>query len=129
MIFVPDTHALVWYVTADQRLGTNARDALASVDTGENQAVVSVLALGEILYLEEKKKIKVRLKELVENLKRNTNYLIAPLTLEIVIESENVKNVPELFDRMMASTALIYGGILLSRDSVFQKSLKLKTLW
>ena len=29
MIFVPDTHALVWYVTADKRLGKRAQAALA----------------------------------------------------------------------------------------------------
>ena len=42
MIFVPDTHALVWYVTADKRLGKHAKAALASVDEGAHQAVISV---------------------------------------------------------------------------------------
>jgi len=58
MIFVPDTHALVWYVTADKRLGKRAQAALASVDEGAHRAVVSILVLAKIMYLEERGRVK-----------------------------------------------------------------------
>lgn len=53
MTYLPDTHALIWYLTGDKRLGANAKAALARVDDGENDAIVPVLVLAEILYLIE----------------------------------------------------------------------------
>lgn len=53
VIYVPDTHALVWYLTADRRLGKGARSALASVDNGSDHAIIPVVVLAEVMYLEE----------------------------------------------------------------------------
>jgi len=61
MIYVPDTHALVWYLTADKQLGKQAKAALASVDAGRHQAVIPVIVLAEIMYLEEHGRIQVKL--------------------------------------------------------------------
>lgn len=129
MLYVPDTHALVWYVTADKQLGKYAKSALASVDAGKNQAVIPVIVLAEMMYLEERERIKVRLNVLIEHLRSNPNYIIAPLTLETVLLAQRIKGVPELFDRMIIATALEYNATLLTRDSVFQGVSEVKILW
>lgn len=129
MIYVPDTHALIWYVTADKQLGKQAKAALLSVDGGNDQAVIPVVVLAEIMYLEERKRIKVKLNELVEYLESNPNYVIAPLTLGLVLASKRITDVPELFDRMIAATALEYQAILLTCDSVFKNSNEIKIAW
>lgn len=126
MIFVPDTHALVWYVTADKRIGKQAQAALASVDKGTNQALVPVVVLTEIMYLEEKRRVAIKLDELVENLRANENYSIAPLTLDTLFAAKRLAEIPELFDRAIAATALVHNAILVTRDPIFQN---LKTIW
>ncbi|MBI3536393.1 MAG: type II toxin-antitoxin system VapC family toxin [Chloroflexi bacterium] len=129
MVYILDTHALVWYVTADKRLGQGARTALESVDAGDNQAIIPIIVFGEILYLEERKRISVKLDELIERVKTNDNYVIAPLTLEIVNEARKVKEVAELFDRMIVATALVYNGVLVTRDLVLRKAKEVETVW
>lgn len=90
MRYVPDTHALVWYVTADKQLGKHAKTALASVDAGKNQAVIPVIVLAEIMYLEERGRIKVKLATLLDYLHSNPNYIIAPLTLETILIAQKI---------------------------------------
>lgn len=129
MLYVPDTHALVWYVTADKQLGKQAKAALSSVDAGNDQAIVSVMVLGEIMYLEERGRIQVKLAELLEFLQSNPSYVIAPLTLHVILAAKRIKGVPELFDRMIAATALENEAVLLTRDSAFQGLHTVKIVW
>ena len=129
MLYVPDSHALLWYVTADKRIGLNASAALSSVDAGENQAAISPLVLAEILYLEEKARIHVKLGALIEQFKTNENYFVAPLTLAIVSNARRIPKVPDLFDRLIAATALTHNAVLLTRDSVFADHSELEILW
>jgi PIN domain nuclease of toxin-antitoxin system len=129
MIYVPDTHALVWYLIADKRLGAHAKTALTLIDQGEHQGIISALVLAEIMYLEERGRIQVNLDELIANLRSNANYSIVPFDSEILRSAKKLKNVPELFDRMIAATAIYFGAILLTRDHVFSESRAIKTVW
>ncbi len=129
MQYVLDTHALVWYVTADNRLGKDAYAALQSIDGGTSTGVVSVLVLSEIMYLEQKGRISVKLDELIEKLKTSENYRIVPMTLDTLNRAKQLTDIPELFDRMIAATALEHEGILLTRDSVFTSLPTIKTAW
>ena len=129
MIYVPDSHTLVWYLTADKRLGKHAKAALASVDAGANTAVISVMVLAEIMYLEEKGRIQIKLNELIKDLQANENYSIAPLTLDIVLAAKQITEVSELFDRMIAATAAANNAVLLTKDSVFRDLKTVKTTW
>ncbi|MEW5720046.1 MAG: type II toxin-antitoxin system VapC family toxin [Chloroflexota bacterium] len=129
MIYVPDTHALVWYVTADKRLGKRAKAALASVDDGASQAIVSVLILAEIMYLQEHGRIQVNLKDLIARLQSNANYGVVPLDLDTVMTAEKVKQVPELFDRMILATTIKHRAALITRDSVFENTDAVEIIW
>jgi PIN domain nuclease of toxin-antitoxin system len=129
MIYVVDTHALVWYLTADKRLGKGARSALASVDNGSDHAIIPVIVLAEVMYLEEKGRIKFDLNKLMANLQGNENYSIAPLTLDVVLAAKHLPEVPELFDRMIAATAIVNDAVLVTRDPVFDELKTVKTVW
>ncbi len=129
MIYVPDTHALVWYLTADKRLGKGARAALASVDNGSAHAIIPVMVLAEVMYLEEKGRVSFDLGKLIANLQGNANYSMASLTLEMVLVAKRLPEVPELFDRMIAATALANDAVLVTRDPVFDNLKAVKTVW
>jgi PIN domain nuclease of toxin-antitoxin system len=129
MIYVPDTHALVWYLTADKQLGKQAKAALASVDAGRHQAVIPVIVLAEIMYLEEHGRIQVKLNVLLEYLRSIPTYTIASLTLDTVLIAKTITGVPELFDRMIVATALEHRAFLLSRDPVFRNVRDVQIVW
>ncbi len=129
MIYVPDTHALIWYLTADKQLGKQAKAALASVDAGHHHAVIPVIVLAEIMYLEERGRIKVKLDVLVEYVRSIPTYTIASLTLDTVLIARRITGVPELFDRMIVATALEHRALLLSRDPVFRDVRDVKIVW
>jgi PIN domain nuclease of toxin-antitoxin system len=129
VIYVPDTHALVWYLTADRRLGNGARSAFVSVDNGPDHAIVPVMVLAEMMYLEEKGRIRIDLAKLITDLQGKENYSIASLTLEMVLAAKRLPEVPELFDRMIAATALVNDAILVTRDPVFDDLKAVKTVW
>lgn len=55
MQYVLDTHALIWYLTANPRLSAAAKSAFDEIDAGKAIGIVSVMVLAEIVLLEEKK--------------------------------------------------------------------------
>lgn len=129
MLYVPDTHTLVWYLTADQRLGKQAREALASVDRGEARALIPIIVLTEILYLEEKGRIHIRLEELLRYLQQHSQYNIVPYTLDLLMAIREIGDIPELHDRIIAATARRHDAIVLTRDPAIVGSSSVKTLW
>lgn len=48
--FVADTHALLWYLTADTRLGANAKIAMQDP---KNQIIIPAIVVAEALYIIE----------------------------------------------------------------------------
>jgi predicted nucleic acid-binding protein len=51
------------------------------------------------------------------------------LTLEVVKRALEIVDIPELHDRLIAGTAKLLGGELITNDPVIEKSTNVKTLW
>jgi len=129
MFYVPDTHTLVWYLSADPRLGNQAKTALESVDRGEAHALVPIIVLTEMLDLEEKGRIAIRLNHLLPILQRHTHYTIVPYTLDLLMALKEIDDIPELHDRMIAATARRYDAVVLSKDPSIAASAFVRTIW
>lgn len=129
MTYLPDTHALIWYLTGDKRLGAKAKAALVRVDEGKDEAIVPVLVLAEILYLNEKGRIEISVEQIVDVLNDNEGYRIVPLTLDEIVAAQEIKDASELFDRMIAATAQTHKAVLVTRDHVLAKIKGIDTLW
>ncbi|RMF26639.1 MAG: PIN domain-containing protein [Chloroflexi bacterium] len=129
MVYVPDTHTLVWYLTADRRLGAQAKAALSQVDQGQAQAIVPIIVLTEILDLEEKGRIAIQLESLLQHLQKHSHYQIVPYTLQVLVAVREVRDVPELHDRIIVATAKQYGATVLSKDPAIAASTAAKTIW
>ncbi len=129
MFYVPDTHTLVWYLSADPRLGNQAKAALESVDRGEAHALVPIIVLTEMLDLEEKGRIAIRLNHLLPILQRHTHYTIVPYTLDLLMALKEIDDIPELHDRMIAATARRYDAVVLSKDPSIAASAFVRTIW
>jgi PIN domain nuclease of toxin-antitoxin system len=100
MHYVLDTHALIWYLTANPRLSAAAKRALDEIDAGKAIGVVSVMVLAEILLLEEKKRTTVIFSDLVEALQASDNYEIAGVVLGDVIAAKQLTDGSRSFRRL-----------------------------
>ncbi len=114
--FIADTHALAWYLTEDVQLGKNAKLIFEAAENGEATILIPTIVLAELLYIVEKKRVKVDFTNLIERIKVGKNYIALPLGLNVIEETARIQNVPELHDRIIAATARLMRAKVLAKD-------------
>ena len=116
---VTDTHALIWYLQDDSRLGPDAKSYYDACDNGQCVVYVPTMCLVEIVFLSEKGRLASGLKSSLDiELKSNTTGLrLVDLTEQVVEAMARIPRVeiPEMPDRIIAATALHLGLPLMSR--------------
>ena len=135
MRFLLDTHAWVWAVLGDSRLGRSARKALASLGPGERVGLAAIslkeaawhLAHGRITLTDAGAGWATWLREASSAPRLE----VLPLSVEVAIESEHF---PDSFpadpaDRLIAATARVHDLTLLTADAELQGRTELRTLW
>lgn len=129
---VADTHAVIWYLEDDARLGPNAGAYFDACDAGEIIVYVPIICLVEMVYLEERRSITAGLRQkLSQDLRSGrTGLRSADLTPEVVDALAGIPraDIPEMPDRIIAATALALGLPLLTRDQRIQRS-QVGTIW
>jgi PIN domain nuclease of toxin-antitoxin system len=118
---VTDTHALIWYLEDSPRLSPAANEMFERCDRGEIVINIPTICLIEIVYLQEKGRIREDLKTQLEAelLAGTSGLILADLTIQVVEALAKVPKdaVPDMPDRIIAATALHLGLPLISRDS------------
>lgn len=135
MRYLLDTHAWVWAVLADRRVGPKARRTLAALDESERIGLAAIslkeaawhLARGRIVLAEET----ASWADWLRDASSLPSLEILPLTVEIAIESERFspRFPDDPADRLIAATARVHDLTLLTRDRAMRASRELKTLW
>ncbi len=112
-----DTHAALWFLTDDDRMGENAKQHLSD---DSNQVLLSAAVVWEIA-------IKRALGKLVapkEYLSLLLGADVQPLPIS-VDHAEAVEELPahhgDPFDRMLVAQALLEGAAIVSRDEVLRR--------
>ena len=62
MVYVTDTHSLVWYFIGDSHLGRKASNVF-EVNLKEGLIIIPILVLAEIMYISKKGKITLSFQE------------------------------------------------------------------
>ncbi|ATZ61587.2 MAG: PIN domain-containing protein [Methanosarcinales archaeon Met12] len=75
-MFVVDTHALLWHLTEDTKLGRKAKEVLDKADRGETTAVIPAIILAEALFILEKKRADLKFKDGLRKIERSLNYVV-----------------------------------------------------
>jgi len=103
-IHVLDTHSLIWHLKGNPKLGNKAK---ATLDDPNNKLVLPVIALAEAIDIVRKGRTSlVAVADLLQDVFTDSRIEIEPLTLEILLESQNALAVPEMHDRLITATAL-----------------------
>jgi len=131
IVAVADTHAAIWHLFSDPRLGKAASafidGAIARGDIG-----ISAISLAEMVYLVEKARIPANalndLHAAIADPKSVLQHM--PLDEAVAMKMTEVsrQDIPDLPDRVIAATAQLHGVPLLSRDGRIRSS-TIATIW
>lgn len=125
---VTDTMALVLRLEG-RKLGAVAQQAFAQAEAGKASVFIPAMVFAELLYLAEKKRIGVTLTDVVAYLGRYPACKEYPLTLAVVEAANQITDVPELHDRLIAGTACQLKLALVTNDPVLRASTWVQTVW
>lgn len=119
--YVTDTQALVKFMMGKKVINDRSHQAYMSADKGESAIIIPAIVLMEMLYLFEKNRINVGIFQ-TDGLFKSQNYQFEPLGLEILKTASEIDDIPELHDRLIATTARYLGLPLITNDPVIKNS-------
>jgi PIN domain nuclease of toxin-antitoxin system len=129
---VADTHTVIWYLYADNRLSANARTAIERAAASGDQVAFSAITLAEIVYLAEKGRIQPDTYTLLSSAisAQDAVLVVVPFdeTVAGYLHQVQRDQVPDLPDRIIAATALTLEVPVISRDSKIRLS-SVATIW
>ncbi len=131
-MIVLDTHALVWWVTADPTLSKKAKTAIERELAG-GQIIVSAISAWEIAMLAEQEKLVLSMD--VSNWLATVSEIEAVrfLPVDVEISTKSVR-LPGDFhkdpaDRMIVATARKLAAPLVTKDEKIRAYVHVKTIW
>ena len=132
IVAIADTHAAVWYLFSDARLGRDASAFIDATIASGNYIGISAISLAEMVYLIEKERIEpTALDDVLAAIIDPKNVLkLVALDDRIAVNMRNIprQDIPDLPDRIIAATAQLYGIPVLSRDGRIRAS-TITTIW
>ena len=129
MNYVADTHALLWWFTDSPQLGSQAAQIFQKCERGESVIFVPSIVIAEVLSIFDKKRVAFDFKKLFAKITKSENYVIISLDLAILEKMIDLKDVPELHDKIIVSTAKYLNLPLITKDSVLQNLSHIKIFW
>lgn len=128
-VYVADTHALVFHLNDDPRLGAQARAAFKDAEAGRATIVVPVIVLAEIAWLSERGRIALNPAEVIAALQTHSAYQVAPLDADRIVAFLALRSVPEMHDRIIACEAKLRAATLITRDQALTSAGVVPVVW
>jgi len=128
MLYILDTHVLIWYFIGSKRLHKKLRE---KIDTTRNQGgclLVPTIVLAEALDIAEKGRVEFDFNEMYRLIKEEPEFEIAGFGSEIFDETVLIKEIKEIHDRIIAATAKFYHVGVLTKDRIINESGEIETL-
>ena len=123
-----DTHAVLWAVENDPRLGSSASSLLKSLKSGE--AVISDITLLEIAMLVRKGRIQLAISPKAYLRKLQVHFPILAIGADIAALAMDL-DLPQgdPFDRIIVATAQVHDLPVLTRDKSISASGLVRVIW
>ncbi len=125
MKYLLDTVTVIRHFANTGNIGHTARTLLAEPG---NEFCISVISLMEILYLSEKRRIKINMSQTIERIKSRPAFQIVALTEDILKIAENV-HFRELHDRLIIATAKWLKAPIITSDTEMKQLKNIKVIW
>ncbi|MBI2545716.1 PIN domain-containing protein [Candidatus Woesearchaeota archaeon] len=128
MLYVADTHSLIWFLTDDRRLGKHAREVFNETDSGKAVILIPTIVLAELIFICEKKDAAVPFKHILNKINQSSNYVTYSLDMRLILEISNLR-LSEMHDRIIVATAYAHKATLITKDREIRKSRLVNTIW
>lgn len=136
MIAVTDTHALLWAATGKlKKLGKAARRYYERADRGTGNIAIYIPAIALVEVAEAVEAGRVTLSHpfphWVRLLFALGPFVSADLTVEVILAADDLQDIPERGDRLIAATALVLDCPLITRDPAIFAGVdaRVETIW
>jgi len=129
MNFVTDTHALLWWFIDSPKISPKAIEIFEKCEQGENIIFIPSIVIAEALSVFEKKRISFDFKKLFKKINESENFVLISLDYPILQKMADLKDIPELHDKIIVSTARYLDVPIITRDKALQNLPYIKTLW
>jgi len=129
MNFVADTHALLWWFTESPKLSAKASEIFEKCEEGKAVIFIPSIVIAESLSIFDKKRVTFNFKSLFKRIHMSENFVLIALDYPILQKMVALKEIPELHDKIIASTAKYLNLPLITKDETLQKLSSIKTVW
>ena len=127
--YVVDTHALVWHLTDDPRLGKKAREILES---NGNQLILPAIVLAEAKCIADSKRVPIAFPDILATILNDPRCIVYPIDILTVFY---LPKGLDIHDALIVGTALLCRDLLrqdiyiLTKDEEIQESGFIPTVW
>ena len=129
MNFVADTHALLWWFTESPKISLKASEIFEKCEEGENIIFIPSIVIAEALSIFDKRRISFNFKNLFKKINDSENFVLIALDYPIIEKMVALKEIPELHDKIIVSTAKYLKVPIITKDKVLQNLPKIETIW
>jgi len=127
--FVPDTHALFFYLTDDSKLKAGAKAVFDRFDKGEVTLFVPWIVIAELFWLSRKLASSMDFDAEFQKLRNHKQIMFIGLDAEQVINFPKLCKVTEMHDRIIVGVAYKFGIPLITRDQNIKDSDYVVIIW
>lgn len=128
-LYVADTHALFWYLTASARLSAKAKAAFDEGAQGQALIYVPAIVLAELYYLNQKLNAPLDIPAALVQLRQSAQFVLVPFMPEDVLEFAADAAVPEMHDRIIVGVARKLNAACLTKDAQITASNLTPVVW
>ncbi|MEW6447660.1 MAG: type II toxin-antitoxin system VapC family toxin [Bacillota bacterium] len=122
MLYVLDTHVLIWYFTGSRRLKQQLKELIDHVRSAGGRLLVPTIVLAEAMDIAEKGRVRFDFTEMYRLIKEEPEFEIVSFSPDILEESTRISNIPEIHDRIIVATAKFYQAGILTKDRIIRSS-------
>ena len=127
--FVIDTHALWWYLNSPEMLTPHTSSILSMATAGDVTVIIPAIVVAELYYLSVKRGDPIILSEFMNAVKDANGFEFSDLGLAQLERLDDLQEIPEMHDRLIAAEALVLDAPVITRDRVFSDSSQVETVW
>lgn len=128
-LYVVDTHALIWYLTSDKKLGAQASEIFAAAERGETALIIPAIVVAEMYFANKKYGWFKDFAETFHKLRQQPYFHFVDFRADHTLDFERDDSVPEMHDRIITGLAKRLEAPLITSDSLIKLSNAVKIAW
>ena len=128
-LYVTDTHSLLWAFREPHKLGPKALACFLDMLEGKAIIIVPTIVLAEAFFALKKTRLKIAFSELLQIVEETEGFTIFPVDRQVLRFLPRLEAIPEMHDRFIVATALLFGAAIIGKDELITTSGLAPAIW